>query len=114
MSDRINKVAEVVHHLSAEYLSRESNKKSLITVTRTSVSPDLKNCTVYITVLPLSYEAHALEFCNRKAGEFRGVLKKKLSLRRVPFILFEIDNGEKNRQLIDELSQSSYNEEQSE
>ena len=110
MSERIGKINQVLKQIAAEFLSARSNKKSLITVTNTSTSPDLKNVTVYVTVLPMEYEAHALEFCNRRAPELRGVLKKKLSIKRIPFVDFKIDQGEKHRQLIDEISRSAYND----
>jgi ribosome-binding factor A len=103
MSQRTDKVSSLVKELAAQFLGRENNGTSLITVTSADVSPDLKRGTIYMTVLPLDKEKTALEFAKRKKGELREFLKKNMNTKVVPFIEIEIDQGEKNRQKIDEL-----------
>ena len=103
MSDRTEKVANVIKELSAEFLGRENNRTSLITVTSATASPDLKRATVFITVLPDNKEDEVLEFVKRKRSELRDILKKNMAVKNIPFIDFAIDKGEKNRQKIDEL-----------
>src|SRR3989344_2604948 len=103
MSQRTDKVANILKELSANFLERENNGTSLITVTRADVSPDLKRGTIYITVLPDDKEKTALEFAKRKRGELRESIKKNMTTKVIPFIEIEIDQGEKNRQKIDEL-----------
>jgi len=103
MSQRMEKVTNLVKELSAQFLSRIDNKTSLITVTSANVSPDLKRATVFITVLPESKEKPALEFAKRQKGELRDFLKKNMNTKNIPFLEIEIDQGEKNRQKIDEL-----------
>jgi ribosome-binding factor A len=100
---RQEKIANFIKELSAEFLEREGNNTSLITVTSCTVSPDMKRGTVFITVLPDSKEHDALEFAKRKRGELRDHLKKNMKIKIIPFIDIEIDKGEKNRQKIDEL-----------
>ncbi|OGI76213.1 hypothetical protein A3C67_03305 [Candidatus Nomurabacteria bacterium RIFCSPHIGHO2_02_FULL_42_19] len=103
MTARNEKVAKVIKELTAEFLGRENNRTSLITVTFATASPDLKRATVFITVLPEEKEADVLLFVKRKRSEVRELLKKKLEIKTIPFIDFAIDQGEKNRQKIDEL-----------
>ena len=102
-SGRQEKVAQHIKELGAQFLGRENNKTSLITVTGCTTSPDLKRATIFITVLPNSKERTALEFAKRKRPELREFLKKNSKTKVVPFIDFAIDLGEKNRQKIDEL-----------
>ncbi|MDO8659776.1 MAG: ribosome-binding factor A [Candidatus Parcubacteria bacterium] len=101
--ERNEKVANRIKELSAEFLMRENNRTSLITVISCDASPDLKRATIYITVLPNSKEKTALEFVKRKRAELRDFLKKNMPIKIIPFLDFEIDLGEKNRQKIDEL-----------
>ncbi|MDO8639528.1 MAG: ribosome-binding factor A [bacterium] len=101
--ERNEKVANRIKELSAEFLMRENNRTSLITVIFCDASPDLKRATIYITVLPNSKEKTALEFVKRKRAELRDFLKKNMPIKIIPFLDFEIDLGEKNRQKIDEL-----------
>ncbi len=103
MSDRTEKVSNLLKELAAQFLQREKNNTSLITVTHADVSPDLKRGTVFITVLPTTKEHEALEFAKRKRPELREFLKKNMETKSIPFIDIAIDLGEKNRQRIDEL-----------
>jgi len=100
---RDEKVSNQIKELTAEFLSRENNRTSLITVTFADCSPDLKRANVYISVLPREKEKAALEFAKRKRPEIREFLKKNMPIKIIPFIDIQIDQGEKNRQRIDEL-----------
>jgi len=100
---RKEKVANYIKELTAEFLGRENNRTSLITVISADCSPDLKRATIFITVLPTSKEKTALEFAKRKRPELREFLKKNMNTKNIPFIDITLDLGEKHRQKIDEL-----------
>lgn len=104
---RQEKVAEQLRQYAAKFLVTESNRTSLITVTRCSVSPDLKHATVYITVMPENKEKTVLEFAKRKRSDLRDYVKKNLRIKQIPFFEVEIDMGEKSRQKIDDLLNNS-------
>ncbi len=104
MALRQEKVSELLRELSAEFLERESNRESLITVTHATVSSDLKRATVYITVLPEEKEAAALDFAKRKRKELREFVKERIKFRVLPFLEVEIDKGQKLQQKIDGLN----------
>lgn len=103
MTLRQEKINKELREVVANFLESESNRTSLITVTGVDVSPDLKNAKIFITVLPESREATALDFCKRKRSEIKHAIKKKMNLKVIPFVDVEIDRGEKNRQRIHEL-----------
>lgn len=100
---RNEKVANHIKELAAEFLGRENNRTSLITVTSATCSPDLKHAMIFITVFPSEKEKSALEFVKRKRGELRELLKKIMTTKNIPFVDIAIDLGEKHRQKIDEL-----------
>lgn len=106
MIQRNEKVANVLKELGAQFLERENNNTSLITVTSCTVSPDLKRATIFITVLPEQKETSALGFVKRRRSDLRAYFKKNLEIKNIPFVDIEIDRGEKNRQKIDELLRS--------
>lgn len=95
---------ERLRETAAEFLVRESNRLSLITVTAAQVDEKGQRATIFITVLPDSAETQALEFANRNKKEFGMYLLKKVRGMRIPHIEFVIDKGEKMRQRLDELS----------
>lgn len=103
MSQRQEQVGEVIRELAAEFLARESNRQSLITVTYAKMSPDLKRATVFITVLPDEQEATALDFARRKRKELREYVKSRTKFRVLPFLDVEIDKGQKLEQKFNEL-----------
>ena len=105
-SQRSNQVSTLLMNLTAEFLERESNRQSLVTVTSAKVSSDLKKATVYITVLPEEKEEAALDFAKRKRKELREYVKERIEFRVLPFIDIEIDKGQKIEQKIDALSQT--------
>lgn len=102
MSFKKERFEEILKHLSAEYLSRESNRTSMITVTRVSTNDKGNLATIYFTVLPENQEEAALDFLKRKRSDFRAYVKYNARLMKIPFFDFEIDRGEKARQKIDE------------
>ncbi len=101
-SRRQTQVSETIAHHAADFFARESNHESLITVTHADISPDLKNVTVYLSVLPEKMEKTALAFAKRVRTDFREYLKTKDLLKFLPTVDFELDYGEKNRQHVDE------------
>lgn len=101
--DRIDRVEGLLRELAAEFLERESDHTSLITVTRCTVSKDLARGTVFFTVLPDAMTEQASAFVTRRMGAFRDFVKSKTSLRRLPYFEAEFDKGERIRQKIDEL-----------
>lgn len=91
MSLRRDKINGLVRELAAEFLSRESDNTSLITVTRSDISSDFKNATIYFTVYPQESGEAALLFAKRKRGAFKKYAREKINMKRIPFFDFEID-----------------------
>ena len=98
------KLKDQIRKWAAEFLHRESNGASLITVTDVKLSPDAKEATVLFTVWPEDKQATALEFARRQLGDFRDFMTTKVETGRMPFFHFDIDRGEKHRQRIDEIT----------
>ena len=98
------KIQEVLREIVAEFINRENNKTSLITITRVDISPNLSSGDIYVSVFPETAEESALNFLKRKRPDVKEEIKKKMHLRKIPFIDFKIDQGEKNRQKIQEIS----------
>ena len=105
MPHRNERLAEELQHLAATFLQRESNRTSLITVTRCELSDNQKYATIFISVFPTDNEEMAEEFVKRKRTEFVAYVHDNSKIGRLPTVSFKIDLGEKNRQRLDELSQ---------
>ena len=106
MARKQDKVSSLIVELANDFLNRESNRESLVTITYADISPNLKKSTIYFTAFPENKENTALEFLKRKRSEFREFVRDHSKLRVLPVFDFEIDLGEKNRQRIEEISSS--------
>jgi ribosome-binding factor A len=102
--NRHDRLQEAVREVAAEFLVREANRNTLITVTRAMLTDDMKHVTIFITALPETGEKPALEFANRNRTELRHFYEKRVKGQFPPDVTFEIDMGEKNRLRLDELS----------
>ena len=100
---RGEKITNHIRELAATYIEREAGVTSMITVTRVLLSSDNKRATIMISVLPREKEKAAYGFIKRNLGELRKYITKGLRINPIPFLDVEIDEGEKNRQKIDEL-----------
>jgi ribosome-binding factor A len=103
--DRHDRVSSLITELAASFVQNEANTNPLITVTRTTTSPDYKKVSVHVTTIPAGEEAetNALIFLKRHASAFRSFIKKKSSLKTIPHVDFVLDVGERHRQHIDEV-----------
>ena len=100
---RTEKITNHIKELAATFIEREAGPTSLITVTRVLLSPDNKRAKIMISVLPREKENAAFGFIRRNLGDLRKHVKKGLKINPITFLEVEIDEGEKNRQRIDEL-----------
>ncbi len=88
---------------TADYISREASRKSLITITRCEISSDTKRAVLFVSVLPDRAEPIAMDFLKRHQDTIRGYVQNHSRIRAVPWLRFSLDSGEKNRQRVDEL-----------
>ncbi|MBI5126465.1 MAG: ribosome-binding factor A [Candidatus Taylorbacteria bacterium] len=104
MSEKDERLKDVLKTLAAEFVQRESNGISLITITDVAIADRGGRATIYFTVLPEDKVKGVLDFLKRKRAEFRDYVTEKSRIGRIPFFDFALDIGEKNRQRIDEIS----------
>ncbi len=86
----------------SDWITRNGNRRSLITLTRAEFSNDHKKLHVYYTVIPESQESPANEFLNRQIHSMRDFIKKHAKLEPT-FFTFVLDKGERNREHISDL-----------
>ena len=102
-NSKLEKINKEMKKLFAQFIEKESNKASLVTVTRCEISSDRKNIKVFVSVFPQDMEDKVIAFLDRRKWDARDYMKKRIRTRVIPFVHFLIDEGEKNRQKIDQL-----------
>ena len=98
------KNVEALRGAAAEFLSREAGRQTLITVTRAELSDNRRTGIIFITVFPDTAEQEAVQFANRNRGELGKFFEKRVRGMRMPHVEFVIDEGDKHRRRLDELT----------
>ncbi len=107
MNQRDSKIQEILRELAADFFSRESNRLSMITVTKVETRSHGGTATILVTVLPENQENDAVEFMHRQLTDFKEYVRTHSKIQRIPFFEVGIDIGEKNRQRLDEITSST-------
>tara|TARA_A100001037_G_C15153961_1_gene642163 strand:- start:15993 stop:16343 length:351 start_codon:yes stop_codon:yes gene_type:complete len=114
MTRRIERINETIRAELSQILLKNINDPRLdciITITDVSVSPDMKNAQVYLSVLGTKEQQDdALEGMKSAASFLRRSLKSRILLRNTPFLTFKLDNsaeiGDNLSRLISEANQT--------
>lgn len=88
MKERITEVLKVA---ASEFINRESNRRSMITVTKVALERRGAHADIFVSVFPEKDTHAATDFLNRNRDEFRDYLKKHTRLARLPRVAFHAD-----------------------
>lgn len=104
-SERLIKLNELFRVEVGKILKTEIDvgDDTLITVLRADVSPTLEHATIRISVFPRTKEETALKEINRRIYFIQQILNKRLSMRPVPKIRFDVDRTEEQASKIEKI-----------
>ncbi len=74
--------------------------ETLITITRVETSPDVKYAAVFVSVLG-KHPLETLEILSKEVYNIQHLLTRRLKMRPIPRIHFEIDREELNREKVE-------------
>jgi len=72
--------------------------RGMVSVTRVDASPDLKQATVYVTVLPEEREKLTMAGILASTRHVQSKLRSKLTMKSVPHLKFKLDSELKKQQ----------------
>jgi len=110
MSERMRRVNEALKEVLSEGIGELKDPRiGFVTVTGVSASPDLRQATVYVTVLGNERKRRAtVAGLQSSHGVLQTRVNRELRLKRTPQLTFEydptIERGVRLSQLIDELA----------
>ena len=94
--ERKRRVANAVRELVAPIVDRHSRDKGfgLVSVTDVDVAPDLRQCSVYLSVYGDSEkQSEVLDYFAHLAKQIRGEVASQLTMKRNPALTFKLDDG---------------------
>ncbi len=100
---RKEKISSLLEHLAAEFIVREADNSSLITVTGSRLSDSGQHIDILVTVLPEEKEEVVKGFLARHKAGFAEYINERAKIGRTPKFDFKIDKGEKNRRVIEDI-----------
>ena len=89
--------------IAAEFIAEHWILDSRVAISRVEVSRGLKAAVIYVTVHPESQEKNALRELAAIGPKLYNDLAGKLKIKFTPRFVFRIDEGEKNREKVEEL-----------
>ena len=110
MTSRMRRVNESVRAVVAEAITELSDPRlGIVTVTGVTVSPDLHDARVYVSVLGSEKKRRsAMAGLESARGVVQGRVARELRMKRTPLLAFEydptIEHGVRMSKLIDELA----------
>ncbi len=106
---RSARVSDLIREEVADIVMNKIKHKTLgfVTITRAKVSDDLRHATVFLTVLDIEETKKVLKKLNATASFIKGELGRRLKMRRVPSLIFKVDEaveyGRKIDQILDDI-----------
>lgn len=74
------------------------------TATRADLSPDLRHCRVWVSVVgDEKAQQDSLEGLSSASGFVRRELAQRLQMKRAPEVVFVLDRGEQNAERVDQI-----------
>lgn len=106
MTKRIERVNELLKEEVSQLILREIDfGGALVTVIKVDTSPDLRIAKIKISVLPIEKAERALNILEKNIFQLQQMINKKLEMKPVPKICFEIDQVEIKAQRVEKLLQ---------
>jgi ribosome-binding factor A len=94
-SRRQKRVSNVIKEALSRFIieSLQDSSSGLITITRVSMSKDLKNAHVYLSILGHPSKQEILDLFNERKGHLRKVIASQIKLKYNPMLIFSLDDS---------------------
>lgn len=104
MSIKVERLEQIIQKEVSQILQQEVKEPGLswVVVTDVTCSKDLSYAKIFVSTRPDEAEA-VLESLNKAKGFIRSLLSGRLSIRKVPQLLFEIDESLDRGNRIEEI-----------
>ncbi len=105
MSHRIAQVESTLKRAISQILASkiaDPRIVGLISITKVTVSPDMHDAFVYVSVLPEKHQKRTLYGLQHATGHIFSLLKKAVALKTVPVLEFRLDDSIKRQAQVDQ------------
>jgi ribosome-binding factor A len=105
MNHRQERVQSLIQIELSKIIVREIEfpEGALATITGVEADKKLEWAKVLVSVIPSSAAAEAMRLLTKSAGELQYLLMKKINIKPMPRIRFELDRGPENAAVVEKL-----------
>jgi len=105
MSLRIQRVNELLKQEIGSLILKELDfsRDIMVTITEVDTSDDLQQAKVKVSIMPFLKAEKILKILNSQVFNLQKLLNKKLKMKIVPKIRFELDKSEERKTRIEQL-----------
>lgn len=105
MTRRPERVQSLIREELGKIILKEMEfpAESIVTIADVEVEKKLESAKVKVSVIPSSAEAETLAQLGKSAGRLQYLLMKKINIKPMPRICFEIDHGLENAAQVEKL-----------
>ena len=102
---RSARVSDLIREEVADIILNKIKHQSIgfVTVTGAKVSDDLRHATIYLSVLNTDESQKTVRKLNTSSSFIKGELGRRLKMKRVPALTFEIDEAIEHGRKIDKI-----------
>jgi len=113
MSYRIQRINQLIRIQISQILLKEFDfpSQTLVTISRVETSKDLRDCKIFVSVLPEEDAFKIINLLNRKSHFFHKKFRKVLKTKIIPDFQFRKEEKTKEAARIEELLEKIKNEE---
>ncbi|MBI1336929.1 MAG: 30S ribosome-binding factor RbfA [Phycisphaera sp.] len=114
MSHRIEQIESLLKRELSTILAHKLSDpriEGMVSITRLSVSPDLHDAYVYVSVMPDKFEKKTLYGLRHATGHIHSLLRKAVAMRSVPQLEFRLDQALKKQAKVFEAIQRGVDKE---
>lgn len=94
MQHRPLRVSKLIREALSEIIARELEfGGALVTITEVEIDKKIEHAKIWVSILPQKKEKDALRVLRSAQGNLQHLLLKKINIKPMPRIAFEIDRG---------------------
>ncbi|HUZ92617.1 MAG TPA: ribosome-binding factor A [Candidatus Paceibacterota bacterium] len=102
MKHRSLRVSKLIREELAKIILREFEfPGALVTITEVEVADKLESAKVLVSVIPSKSAVGVMRKLGASAGELQHLLLKKVNIKPMPRIVFELDHGPENAAVVE-------------
>ncbi len=105
MSQRITKLNKLIQSHLGEIFQRELSLKPgvFVTIAKVDTTPDIRYTRVSLSVFPFKDSDYVLKTIGKEKYDIQGALNRKLAIKPLPRLVFQIDETEEKADEIEKI-----------